>query len=190
MPIPVSDQVLAKNIETTITDIITLLADADRVNTRARTVYYKCILLLAASILEALVYDFIKCHCQADESLLSRMDGKKLNYLQELSSSTLGSEKKLWIAEEVSDIATIKSVTYNSKPMNKFCLDCNLIDENLFEDLEYARQKRNQIHLQTLDSTSRSYTVRMIERIGSAIDTMYDKLEDFNPSLRQTELVS
>lgn len=177
MPVPVFDRILAKNIEITIGDIIRLLDDAAHVNTRARTVYYKCALLFAASILEALVYDFVKCHCQLKPSLLSQVDSKKLNYLQPLSSAMLGTSKKLVIAEEVHDPATIKKVTYNSKPMNRFCLDSGLVDKGLFDELEYARKKRNQIHLQTLDSTSRSYTIKMIDRVGLAIEVMYGKLD-------------
>jgi hypothetical protein len=182
MPIPVSDVVLEENTRTTIRDIIRLLSDSDRVNTRAKTVYYKCILMLAASILEALVYDYTKCHCAADPTLLAKANGKKLNYVQPLNSQDLATSKKLFIAEEVPEPATFKSVTYNSRPMNKFCLDNGLIDKRLFNDLDYSRKKRNQIHLQTLDTTSRSYTIKMINRIGYAIDTMYEKLEALNPS--------
>jgi len=127
MPIPVSDEVLAKNIETTIKDVIVLLGDANKVQTRAKTVYYKCILLLAASILEALVYDFVKCHCAVNPALLTAEDNKKLSPIHPLSSNQLGvTGRTLVIAEEVPEPATLRTVTYNSRPMNKFCLNVGL----------------------------------------------------------------
>lgn len=176
----VLDSVLAHNINTTISDIVRLLEQADAVRTRAKTVYYKCTLLLAASILEALLYHYIDCCCDEDPALINNERLKKLQPLQEISSVKLGSSKSLWIGEEISENSSLKKVTRDFNTMNRFCREKGLVDEKLFRELEYAREKRNQIHLQTLGSTARSYTIAMTERIGQAIDIMYEKLEDLH----------
>jgi hypothetical protein len=180
--LPISDRTLEKNIRTTFGDISELFADVERVKARAKTKYYKCIFLLAASIVEALVYHLIDCSCNADPRLLTDNPDVKLRARHTLPSPVLGTVKKLFIAEEVVKPSTIKSIAPSFKIMNKFCYKNGLIDDDILKEIEYIRKKRNQIHLQTLDSTSRSYTLAMLERVGEAMIMLYDKLEVLNPS--------
>lgn len=188
-PIPVSNEILAQNISTTLRDIYTLLEAAENLRTRAKTVYYKAVVLLAASVLEAMVYHYIDCLCKQDPSLLVKAGKKKLRRLIALNSKVLETEKKLWVAEDVVQPLKLSDVLINSKDMNHFLLDNDFIDRQTFSKLEYSREKRNQIHLQTLDSTHRSYTATMVDRIGDAIDIIYGKLELLNPTLSiQSEL--
>jgi hypothetical protein len=181
-PLPVSDIVLERNIVTTLGDVFRLLDDANNTKTRARTVYYKCSFLLLASITEALVFHFIKCGTDLDPTLISKADSTRIKPLQLLHPSNTGSTKKLWFAEEVPAPATFADITKDFNKMNDFCRMHLSIATALFSDLDYVRKKRNEIHLQGLTSSSRSFTRRQINKVGDAMVEMLMLLEDFNPT--------
>lgn len=161
--VPVTDKVLAQNIYTTMDDVYTLLYHSDEVGTRAKTVYYKTSALLLASVVEALVYHYIE-RCSADNTAIRTNTGKKrLKKITKLGQADLGTSKHIWLTEEVDEL-NFSSTLINSKDMNEFCLHNKLVSHSLFRKLEYSRTKRNQIHLQTLDTSHRSYNAAMVDR--------------------------
>lgn len=181
MPIlPVTDSDLEQNILTNFGDIFRLLHDAAKVNTRAKTVYYKCAFFLLAANIEALLYHYIECKCRLDENLISKANSTKLKHLQYVSPEAVGSTKKLAIAEEIDVTATLGSITRDFNTMNKFCKDHIGIGATLFDELEYVRTKRNEIHIQGLRSTSRSYTKRQVNKAGETMIRMLNELEAMN----------
>ena len=182
-PLPVTDAVLEKNIATTLGDVFRLLNDADKVGTRAKTVYYKCAFLLLASITEALVFDFIKCRTDADPSLIPRADTTTHKHIQHLNSANLDTPKRLSIVEEVPLAATFADITKDFNRMNDFCRKHLSIPPKQFRNLDYVRRKRNEIHLQGLTSSSRSYTRVQINKVGDSMVDMLVELETLNPTL-------
>lgn len=181
-PLPVTDAKLEKNIVTTFGDIFRLLHDATHYKTRAKTVYYKSAFLFLASITEALVFHYIECRCNADSTLISKADTKQLRAIQNFNPSNTGSTKKLLLAEEVLVPASFGSITENFNRMNEFCKKHLAIDPRLYADLDYVRRKRNEIHLQTLPTTSRSWTKFQINKAGTTMVKMLNLLETVNPT--------
>lgn len=175
-PNSISDAVLAKNINTTLQDVSTLVNDVVKVNTRAKTVYYKAIILLLASIVEAQVYHFIDRKCTADPTLFAK-DIKSYKPKIALSKAILGSSSQFYVAEEIATPRTLKNITGSFNAMNDFCKEKSLISPSLYTELEYIRKKRNTIHLQTLDTTKRSYTLAMASRISDTMAKMYDEID-------------
>lgn len=181
-PLPISDEKLEHHIVTTLGDVFVLVHMASHYNTRARTVYYKCAFILLATVIEALVYHFMECHCNADNNLVSKDNSTELKKLLEIHKNHTGSDKKLWLAEEVDVEASFKGVTKDFNKMNDFCKAHLGISNKLYNQLTYVRAKRNEIHLQGLDSKRRSWTKLQINKAGSVMVQMLNELEAFNPT--------
>ncbi len=180
--LPIADERLERNVAVTLGDVFTLLHMASHYKTRAKTVYYKCAFILLASIIEALVYHFIECHCNVDETLVSKEDSTKLVGRLNIHHTHTGSSKILWLAEEVKVEAGWDDITRDFNNMNNFCKKHLSINHQLYRDLDYVRTKRNEIHLQGLQTTSRSWTKLQINKAGNTMVKMLNELETFNPS--------
>jgi hypothetical protein len=174
----VSDAVLAKNVDTAIRDVAQLLATAANLNTRAKTIYYKCIILILGSVVEALVYHLMERHCIADPSLLDDKIDEEFKIRATLSQTELQTTKQLYIGEKIIKQLTFKDCAGSFKLITSFCRHKRLLGSEILEELDYIRRKRNEIHLQTLTSTSRSYNLKMVERIASTMYDLYRELDN------------
>jgi hypothetical protein len=167
--------VLAKHISQTIDDIAVQINHAQRVNGRARSGYYRVAILLAASLVEAMLYGFILHKCDKEPELNRNVKrfkkSKEATTLIELPKATLGSQKELWICE----INRHKiDKMHGFKDMNDYDLEIGIISKRLYTELEFVRNKRNEIHLQTLDSSARNYNSRILDRVANAFFKILD----------------
>jgi hypothetical protein len=170
----ISDSVLDTNIQATIYDISTQVGHALTVSGRARTGYYRVASLLAASIVEALLYHLIEKESARDPSILNRVQSTKQTRLLSLNSATLGTAKTLWIAEVEKNDFTLKGAMLND--MNDFCLKTGLIGPRLYASINFVRDKRNEIHLQGSGTASRRFNGQTLDRIAKVIVQLYNKL--------------
>jgi hypothetical protein len=173
---PLTDATLAKNIESTLRDVSTLLNDASKVNARAKTVYYKAVILSLASVVEAQAHHFLERRCVADITLYQK-DLKSYKPKIPLSRLILGTSNQFYVAEEINTTRTFKNISGSFKSIIEFCKEKALLPVPLIEELDYIRKKRNTIHLQTLDTTTRSYTLIMVSRIADTMIKMYDEID-------------
>lgn len=170
----ISDSVLDKNIQATIYDISTQVGHALNVSGRARTGYYRVAALLAASVVEALLYHLIEKESTRDPSILSHVPTTKQSRLLSLNGTTLGTTKTLWIAEVEKKDFTLKGAMLSD--MNDFCLKTGLIGPRLHASICFVRDKRNEIHLQGSGTTSRSFNGQTLDRIAKVMVQLYNKL--------------
>gem|GEM_PF-5830259 len=57
--------------------------------------------------------------------------------------------------------------------MNIFCKKTGIINARLCVEIEYVKDKRNEIHLQGLTSTKRTFTKPMIDRVADVIALLF-----------------
>jgi len=171
---PVSNAVLNKNIQATLEDILVQIGHANDVNGRARTGYYKTSVLLAASVVEALLYHLLEKECTANPSLYGQV--KSLTHKQrlELNKTTFSTTKTFWICEVIEVNFVLRKANFQA--MNKFAKQTNIISPRLFNSLEFVRETRNKIHLQSLSSSSRQFNARTVDRIARVMDQVYNKI--------------
>jgi hypothetical protein len=164
---------LPVNIKTTVQDAFIQVAHAQNVNGRARTTYYKVATLLLASTVEAMLHVLIEDEIRRNPSIASKKQSKKMIPLQQLKKSELGSSKNLWICERVmEDFALGKRVMLSE--MNDFSKIAGIIQTRLHKEIVYIRNKRNELHLQGLPSSNRSFTRKTVERTASALTKLVE----------------
>ena len=167
-----TSSVLSKHTVTALKDVSVLLANSDSVNGRAKTVYYKSILIILGSIVEAYLYDLVCKRCAADPTLFIKKT-VELKSKTKISKVAFGGPKQYHIAEEIINYRTMKDVTASFKSMNNFCREKALVSESLYKELEHVRKLRNTVHLQTLASHKRSYTKPMLVKITLTMFSIY-----------------
>lgn len=173
----ISDRTLLRNVSNTLEDTSVQLVHAQDVRGRARTGYYKAMILLLASVAEALVHHLIEKACNQDSSLAGQKPVINKKLLVQVNNSALQSPLDLWVAEREEQPFSLNGVGFQA--MNVFCLETNLINRRLYNALEQIREKRNEIHLQSLSTSSRSFTLRMVGSASSAIVDLLDKLNNY-----------
>lgn len=175
---PFSSDIFEKNLGYTFDDISVQIAHAQDVSGRARTGYYRVAILLAASCVEATLYEYITKACTQNPTVLQRVrkfnSKRGVTTLVKLPKSELGTTKELWICEIE---RTLVDRTTSFREMNDFALEARLISPKLHKSLEYVRKKRNDIHFQTLQTTERHYNGQMLERVASVFLRVLSKLE-------------
>lgn len=174
-----SDGVLRKNVSWAIDDVVAQITLAERVRGRARTTYYKAAILQAAAIVEALLHDYLKTICTQQPQLLNHVTrfktSREATSLVQLPAATLGTTKELWVCEiKRSQIDRMSSF----KDMNDLALEIGVISQRLYGSLEYVRNKRNEIHLQTLSTTQRRYNNQILERVSGVMLQILTKIKN------------
>lgn len=174
----INPPVLARNIDTALTEALVQISHADKVGTRARTGYYKVAILLLASVIEAQLHYLITIHAQHDPTLFATYGtGKKLKKITVLNKPALGTTKDLYICEEVIAPFKLNKGTLLDA-MNVFCCDCSITGEHLKSEIDYIKNKRNEIHLQGLSTTQRTFTKKMIDRAANVIAELFILLDN------------
>jgi len=171
----ISKVVLDKNVRVTIEGISVQIAHASNVRGKARTGYYKVAILLAASIVEALLFYFLEKKESENPNFFESESIKITKPIHRLPNTELGSTMDLWIAKKEKVPFQIKNATFMA--MNRFCEEQKILNKRLVASLEYTRKKRNEIHLQTLNSTQQQFNAQILERISNTILLLYRKIE-------------
>lgn len=148
-------------------DITLFLKLAEIKNTSARTIYYKAAFNSMAAIIEAFIYEIVRQSCEKDPALLSSNTRRDYKQLHDLNKARIGTDKDLVIVERIDVPFTFKEVTDKFNTMNRFCRDNALIQKRLYNRIDRVRKKRNDIHLQTRTSVSRSYTRAELDRMAA-----------------------
>lgn len=170
----ISNTTLNTNVFRSIEDVAALIGHAKQVSGRARSGYYRTGFLLIASIVEAVLYHFIELEIASNPSICSLVKNEKIKKINILNSKMIGTSKEVWVVESLKINYDHRKSTFNE--MIGFCRDTRLLSEYYCDRLDYVRNKRNEIHLQTLNTTSWQYNISMLERAAKVADMIYAKL--------------
>ena len=101
------------------------------------------------AIIEALLYHYIECASAKDPTILSKVKTTEHKHVQDLGTinryiSSSGHEFCMHKIEELDFVLTERT---NLSVMINFCYDTGLIGRQLRDGIQYAQEKRNQIHL-------------------------------------------
>ncbi len=167
---------LFRNLLNTISDVAVQMAHARAVKGRARSGYYRVAFLLTASMVEAVLHDYIIAMCNHDKDLIKKVRrmraSKGATALIKLHPEKMGTTKELWICEI--DREKIDKLSSFSG-MNDISLEMGIINKRLYSSLERIRKQRNEIHLQTLENANRKYTKQMVESAGKVFLNIIDR---------------
>lgn len=178
-PSPISNTVLARNIDIALTEAIVQISHAEQVGTRARTGYYKVAMLLLASVIEAQLHHLIILHEANDSTIFDGHGKKKLVKIAQLNSANLGTTKALFICEEVIESFKLSKHTLLAA-MNDFCLANSFIPARLKANIDSVKDKRNELHLQSLRTVSRTFTRDMIDKAGYTVAELFELIDDIS----------
>jgi hypothetical protein len=172
----VSNETLSENIIKNIEYVAILHQQAQNVHPPARTVYYKSATMFAASVVEALMYELVKRHSQEHDEPVSVRKSHSEVYPLPDEIKYGSSSKKLVIAERKQMKKDMEDyITFND--LNDYCKNHEILEPKEYDKLDYVREKRNQIHLQSLESLDTGYTKRQLNAVSSRIDMLMDKLK-------------
>ena len=158
-------KLLSSKVVTTVTDVLTLLDAADKVNARARTVYYKSAFILMASVLEVGLYAYVDVQCRQNPKLLKNASWKFVP-IQKLDEKIQLHTNELYIAERTKTKEPLDNVRRDFNSMISFCKEQNLLSKYFCTQLRWAKDKRNEVHLQKTPTHKRSYNRKMVLRVS------------------------
>lgn len=164
--------IVRQNLVVTLSHIIVLVKTADGVNKKAKHAYYKSILLLAGSMLEALTHLLLKAGMKSGQKLpYGDWECKEPKIIRKLNSN----KDIVWChrkrcRQKLTNITTFKNV-------NKMCKELSLITPSLFDECEKVREMRNRVHLMGLSTVVRTYKKEDAEYVLSVVVKVLDVLE-------------
>lgn len=181
----IDPQVIRRNILHTAAEASLQLSHAATVQGRARSGYYKAAFLLTASIIEAILFFSIERMLHQNPRLAKTNITTKLKELHSLPDS-LGSTKRLIICERVEqDYKLTPRSSFSS--MILFCFSAQLINGKLHKKLQQICNKRNEIHLQGLQTTHKRYNRALIENAYTALQQLSPLLATSSQPLPQKD---
>jgi hypothetical protein len=164
--------IVRSNLLITLRHVIVLVRSAELAKLRAKNAYYKSILLLAGSMLEALTHLLLKKGMRDGHSLpYGDWEYKEPRVIRKIN----GNKEIIWCLRKKCRQKLTNTTTF--KNVNKICKDLGLLDAQLFIDCEKAREMRNQVHLMGLSTVVRTYKKEDAEFILSAVVRVLDILE-------------
>lgn len=164
---------LFSNVKHTVKDVFVQINHAQGVKGPARTTYYKVAYILMSTAVEAVLHSIVATAIEADPNLVKLRQKKDLKKIHALPTVELDTTKKLFICEEVmEDFKLNKMVLLGG--LNAFAKDAGLINASLYRRIDNVRRKRNEIHLQGLSSSKRSYTGRNITSCAKVLRELLD----------------
>ena len=142
--------VLQENIDWNTEQAHSFCLDAENMPTKDRGRYYKAASIFAASVVEAMVFIIVKNFC--DTSPESVVDQSLYSYqpLYRLPSRFLkdGVGSVVLYEEQEKDFVWKGVVDFQT--LNRIGLRCGLFDKGLYNRLEKVRERRNRVHIQSL----------------------------------------
>jgi hypothetical protein len=139
----------------------------------AKSAYYRAVIILACTVVEALVYEVIKAKNSGGNPVICSK--KEFRHKQSISSTITGGVS-LVICEPRQMDTLLEDSTCKFQDMNKFCKDNGYVTAKEFERLNYVRTKRNNIHVQGIQNRDRGYTKQQFKLIFEAILFLIPKI--------------
>lgn len=163
--------VLLTHIESTIKDVGVQIGHAKTTkHNRAKSGYYRAAILLSAALVEAVLHDLIDMKCTHNPNILSGVNvfkrSKGVRTIQKLDSAICANGKELWICEVDRSLIDRRS---SFKDMNDLALQIGIVGKRLYNKLEKVRKKRNEIHIQTLQTGVRNYNYTTVEYTSTVL---------------------
>ncbi|MFA5413250.1 MAG: hypothetical protein WC348_01790 [Patescibacteria group bacterium] len=162
-----------RNVLWNLEQVAVQVGHAEKVRTRARSGYYKAAIILAAAIVEALVYKILE---QNNTLKMPLEDWRciRSNFLSQRYKSDKG--ERLSVCERIRPQFELNKQT-DFKKVNEVCLALKIFPKKIFKKIEKIRTLRNKIHIQGLDNIDRSYTKHELEFISSVMDELLSKIK-------------
>lgn len=160
---------LRRNIGRRFSDVVLYnqLASQKGISNRAKSAYNRAAIILASTIVEGLVFAVIQKKTGVPKPIIhSDVDRKNIH---RIPAGVLGRSDIVIAKEYTKDIClSDRQCTFNL--MNIFCRDQGYVTPKQFKRLQYVRDKRNELHVQTLSGNDRGHTGKTLNLIGDAID--------------------
>ncbi|MBI5412588.1 hypothetical protein HZA43_05480 [Candidatus Peregrinibacteria bacterium] len=161
-----------QNLDWNIRQIAIQFSQAEKVNGRARSGFYKAAVISAASVVEALAFKLLETN-EKLEMPLGDWLCKDSNFLPLKYITNDGA--RLSICKRTQERFKLTKNT-DFKKVNEVCYKLKLFSQQFFKKIEKIRRLRNKIHIQGLNIADRSYTKRELEFISSVMAQLLDKL--------------
>jgi len=164
------------NLERRLTAVAIQINHAEKegVANVAKSAYYRAAIILVCTIVEGLVYQLVKKHSGASPHIID--NGKEYKEIQELSSTAIGSSKKLWVCEKIKTDVCIDDNHVGFGKLNVYLKNKGVITPDEYRALDRIRVERNKIHLQGVGSSDTGYTKRKFNSITSVLPFLLRKL--------------
>ena len=170
MPSPTSvpESVIFGNITWNIKLLTVQLLHARKVNTRARSGYYRLAVLIGSSIIEALVYVLLRQKI-GPAGVLS-IESQHKDSAEFPASFTPSKED--WVMCKRRQIEVCLSSKTDLIHLNDACLAKGIYGRKLQKRIDRIRAQRNKIHFHGLHQIDRRYTKKEVNNISSVINSL------------------
>ena len=170
--------VLQENIGWNMRQASLFYRDAEDVPTKDRSRYYKASSLFVASVIEAMVFVIVKDFCDTHPESMAKQSLYSYQPLYRLPSRLLkDGAGSIVLYEERKKDFTWKGIV-DFQALNRMGLRCGLFNKGLYNTLEKVRERRNRVHLQSLQEKHHRFTRRDVDYMFSA----FEKLDGLLPN--------
>ncbi|MBI1908203.1 hypothetical protein HYS28_02175 [Candidatus Uhrbacteria bacterium] len=162
---------LRKNLNWNLRQAVLQVSHAKKVNTRARSGYYKAAALFLCSIVEAVAFYLLRKKLNALPSDKVPLEPKECHEIYALPQSFSSPGIDLVVAKRYQKPFQLTQWTEFAR-VNEKCRQLGIISEPLFKRMEWARKLRNRYHLQGRHQTEQRWTMNDIERISKVLSAL------------------
>ncbi len=164
-------EIFQQNIEWNYKQVFNQFVQAQKVNGRAKSGFYKAAIIFSASVVEALAYKLLERNLEKEMPLEDWSCAESTL----LPNTFIVNGSRLSICKRIQQRFQLKKHT-DFKKVNEICKKLNIFSQSFYEKVEKIRELRNKVHIQGLDRTDRSYTKRELELISFVMDELWGKL--------------
>lgn len=144
-----------------------------KINTVAKSSYYRSATLLLHTIIEGAVYQLVKKHAAPSHNLEKIKEHKKLH---EIDKSVFGTTEDVYICEKVVKDLHIDDNGVTFAKLNLYLKHKGIITSTQYRNLESIRKERNKLHLQGLTTSDTGYTKKKFSKATKTLDFLFKKI--------------
>jgi len=145
-----------------------------RISTAIKSAYYRSASVLLTTVIEGMVYEFVKKNSKPPH-LITQRNG--YIDLHKLPPSIFKTTTPLYICEKSKIDMTIDDKEIGFGKLIIFLKNNRLVSPAEYNLLNWARIERNKIHPQSLTTRDTGYTKAKVDKLGKIIEFLVDKIK-------------
>ncbi len=140
----------------------------------AKSSYYRSAIILLCTVVEGMVYELVRKHTSPPSHTF--YDSVKYKEKHKLPATDIGSSEDLFICTKIQENVSINDKGADFGKFNIYLKNHKIITQREYSALNWARNERNKVHLQSLNTPDTGYTKAKINKIGKIISFLESRI--------------
>lgn len=172
-----SSQLVYRNVDRRMRAIVLLVKKAKEAkNNNDKSCYYRSAVYLLCTIGEALAYELAKLSSIGEGHVITVKSKKKYVQMHEIPAGSLGLAHETYLCRrEPEKVNLLKDVVFFSTLLD-FLYEKNILKQKEYLSLNWVKDERNNIHLQSLNEPDIGFTLEKVKKISRRLRVLTFKI--------------